>query len=254
VLEAARRVTGTASKAVPEEVVEPVKPVSLNKEPAKSAMKSSSKKEKKGMGMSVAFNADKDLDMFNTKSATLIKDKSSKNDENEVLKSLFVTQEEDALEEFEKEKNEEIEGTLGKSVKMPEIKKGWNEWAGDGVDNSKHELRVTKAEGVRRNKIDELKKKRLDNKLQGVQINETEDRDKKFAQKYNVKELPHPYTSAKQYDALMSMPVGKEWNTHDSYKRLIQSDVLTKAGTIIKPLKHKKDLPMQTIEKLVQHR
>ena len=49
----------------------------------------------------------------------------------------------------------------------------------------------------------------------------------------------------------MSMPVGKEWNTQDSYKRMIQSDTLVKAGEIIKPLRFKKDIPMQTIEKLV---
>ena len=52
----------------------------------------------------------------------------------------------------------------------------------------------------------------------------------------------------------MSMPVGKEWNTQESYKRLIQNHVLTKAGSIIKPLKYKKDLQMDTIEKLVEHR
>ena len=87
-----------------------------------------------------------------------------------------------------------------------------------------------------------------------MQINETEERDKKFAQKYWVRDLPHQFTSAKQFDALMSMPVGKEWNTQDSYKRLIQNDVLTKAGEIIKPLRYKKEIPLQTIEKLVQHR
>jgi hypothetical protein len=52
----------------------------------------------------------------------------------------------------------------------------------------------------------------------------------------------------------MSMPVGKEWNTGDSHKRLIQPDILTKAGTVIKPLRFKKDLSMSTIEKLVAHR
>lgn len=34
----------------------------------------------------------------------------------------------------------------------------------------------------------------MDHKLKGVIVN-TEDRDKKFAQKYWVKELPHPYDS-----------------------------------------------------------
>ena len=66
-----------------------------------------------------------------------------------------------------------------------------------------------------------------------------EERDKKFIAKYMVKELPVQFQSSKQFDALMSMPVGKEWNTGDSYKRLIQPDLLTKAGSIIKPLKYK---------------
>ena len=83
-----------------------------------------------------------------------------------------------------------------------------------------------------------MKKKRQDLKMKGVQIN-TEERDKKFVQKYLVKELPAQYQSTKQFDALMSMPVGKEWNTGDSYKRLIQPELLTKAGSIIKPLKYK---------------
>ena len=52
----------------------------------------------------------------------------------------------------------------------------------------------------------------------------------------------------------MIMPVGKEWNTGDTYRRMIQPDLLTKAGTIIKPLKYRKDLSISTIEKLVQHR
>ncbi len=91
--------------------------------------------------------------------------------------------------------------------------------------------------------------------MKGVVLN-TEERDKKFAQKYLVKELPHPYKNVKQYEALMSVPLGKDWNTTQSYKRLIQPDVLTKAGTIIKPLKYKKDLgmKMETLEALVEHR
>ena len=54
----------------------------------------------------------------------------------------------------------------------------------------------------------------------------------------------------------MNVAIGKEWNTTQSHKRLIQPDVLTKAGSIIKPLKFKKDVPMklETIEALVEHR
>mmetsp|Transcript_55110 Transcript_55110/g.75752 ORF Transcript_55110/g.75752 Transcript_55110/m.75752 type:complete len:80 (+) Transcript_55110:1759-1998(+) len=78
--------------------------------------------------------------------------------------------------------------------------------------------------------------------MKGVVINQGQ-RDRKFANKYLIKEVPHPYNSAKQFEAAMAMPIGKEWNTHESYNRLIQSDVITKAGTIIKPLKYKQDIP-----------
>jgi len=52
----------------------------------------------------------------------------------------------------------------------------------------------------------------------------------------------------------MSIPIGKEWNTGDSYKRLIQPELLAKAGSIIKPLKYKQDISLSMIEKLIEHR
>ena len=52
----------------------------------------------------------------------------------------------------------------------------------------------------------------------------------------------------------MGNAIGKEWTTLQSHKRLIQPDVLTKAGEIIKPLRFKKDVAPQTIDKLMQHR
>ena len=71
--------------------------------------------------------------------------------------------------------------------------------------------------------------------MKGVIVN-TEDRDKKFAHKYLVKELPHPYSSVEQYQKQMNVAIGKEWNTLQTYKRQIQPDVITKDGEIIKPM------------------
>jgi len=100
---------------------------------------------------------------------------------------------------------------------------------------------VAKAEKVRKQKIEELKKQRKDSKMRGVVVN-SEDRDKKFAHKYWVKELPHPYKSVDQHKQVMDVALGKEWRTTQSHKRLIQPDVLTKVGEIIKPLAFKKEL------------
>lgn len=83
------------------------------------------------------------------------------------------------MDEFEQEKEEEIEENIGGKVAKQVIKQGWGEWAGSGVDQSGYEARRKKADLLRQQKIDELKKKRTDLKMKGVQLN-TEERDKKF--------------------------------------------------------------------------
>ena len=57
-----------------------------------------------------------------------------------------------------------------------------------------------------------MRKKRADFRMKGVVLN-TEERDKKFAQKYLIKELPHPFNTVDQYKKIMDVPMGKEWNT-----------------------------------------
>lgn len=172
------------------------------------------------------------------------------------LKNLFVTEEEQAvMEQFEQEKQKDIEEALGQNMPKLEIRQGWNEWAGQGsgINNEKIRQRAERAEKLRRDKINELRKNRADSKTKGVVLN-TEERDKKFAHKYWVKELPHPYSSQEQYQKAMASAVGKEWKTHQSFKRSIQPEVLTKAGEIIKPLKLKTAVSASTMESLVQQR
>ena len=95
---------------------------------------------------------------------------------------MFIApQDEDqALEEFEKEKDEQIEDELGNKVKAPIVQRGWNEWAGDGVSEKGLEKRQARVNDFKQKKIEELKKQRADSKLKGVVLN-VEDRDKKFA-------------------------------------------------------------------------
>jgi hypothetical protein len=52
----------------------------------------------------------------------------------------------------------------------------------------------------------------------------------------------------------MDVAVGKEWSTLQTHKRLVQPDVLTKVGEIIKPLAYQKETKVQTLDSLVQHR
>jgi hypothetical protein len=55
------------------------------------------------------------------------------------------------------------------------VRRGWNEWAGETADGSanlakekRFAQRTSRAEEMRKKKIDELKQKRVDGKLKGV--------------------------------------------------------------------------------------
>lgn len=52
----------------------------------------------------------------------------------------------------------------------------------------------------------------------------------------------------------MGVAVGKEWNTNQTFKRLVQPQILTKAGQVIKPLKYKEHLTPKAIEALVANK
>lgn len=186
----------------------------MQKKGAKAEPAPKPKSKKKEVPPSVEAN---DLSQFNTSRKQLIGDQENK----DMLKNLFVTEDENAvMEQFEHEKHKELENELGAQVKVPEVKRGWNEWAGDGVDNRKHDEKVARAQAIKNKRIQELKQKRADFKMKGIIVN-TEERDKKFAHKYWVKELPHPYNSVDQHQKVMNMPIGKEWSTLQTYKRLV---------------------------------
>jgi hypothetical protein len=54
---------------------------------------------------------------------------------------------------------------------VQEVKKGWNEWTGEGVSSKNFDARVDKNEQIRKQKIEEIKKLRFDSKMKGVVVN-----------------------------------------------------------------------------------
>jgi len=111
-MEAARRVTGRA----------------LDKPSQEDSKKQPQPTGDKKKTSQVTFNPN-NLEGFNTDKKSIIKNQTGHEDEDAILKTLFVTNP-DAEEEFENEKATEIEHTLGKKVAKPDIKQGWGEWAG----------------------------------------------------------------------------------------------------------------------------
>ena len=58
---------------------------------------------------------------FNTDRKSLIKDLTGVTEQDKILKSLFVTNADEAMDEFEKEKENEIETNLGNKIAKPNI-------------------------------------------------------------------------------------------------------------------------------------
>ncbi|KAI9323566.1 small-subunit processome [Dichotomocladium elegans] len=126
-------------------------------------------------------------------------------------------------QEFEEEKEAVVERDADKTedLTLP----GWGNWGGKGTKKKKNKV-VRKIEG-----IDPSKRK--DAKLKHVIINEK--RNKK-TEKYQVTAVPYPYQNMEQYERAMRTPVGKEWNTRNTFQKMTKPKVLTKLGTVIDPL------------------
>ncbi|KAL6066780.1 Small-subunit processome, Utp14 [Balamuthia mandrillaris] len=156
----------------------------------------------------------------------------------ELIKRAFAN--DDVVAEFEKEKAE----LMAEGMKQPEDQglPGWGSWAGEGVrqrNNRKKKAQKKKAPRVQQPKgnINDSKPQRKDAKLQRVIINEK--RDRKVA-KYKVTAVPFPFTSREQYEKEMRNPVGKEWNTMETFQKAIKPRISVKAGGVVEPIKNPK--------------
>ncbi|KAI9285465.1 small-subunit processome [Umbelopsis sp. AD052] len=143
----------------------------------------------------------------------------------ELVEQAFAN--DNVVEEFEEEKREAMEEDAPKDedLTLP----GWGAWGGKGLKDRKNKV-VKKAlpgEGV-------VASKRRDAKLGNVIISEK--RIKKAA-KYQVTSIPFPFQNREQYERSLRAPLGKEWNTTDSFQKMTKPRVMTKLGRVIDPLK-----------------
>ncbi|KZO95969.1 Utp14-domain-containing protein [Calocera viscosa TUFC12733] len=127
------------------------------------------------------------------------------------------------IEEFEEEKRREVEANAPREedTTLP----GWGSWGGKGTREPKKKFTKT-VPGV-------LPTERADAGKKNVIINEKRD---KRGGKYQLKDLPWPYTNTGQFERMVEQPLGSEWNTRTIHQRLTVPRVVTKMGTVIDPL------------------
>jgi U3 small nucleolar RNA-associated protein 14 len=127
-------------------------------------------------------------------------------------------------EEFSAEKQAQVEEDMDKEedLTLP----GWGSWAGSSLKSKPRKKIIKKVPGI-------AQEKRQDSKLSKVIINEKES---KRLSKYKVTSIPYPYQTREQYEKAIRVPLGKEWNSRNSFQSMSKPRAITRAGQIIHPI------------------
>ncbi|KAJ7355370.1 Utp14-domain-containing protein [Mycena albidolilacea] len=129
------------------------------------------------------------------------------------------------VRDFEAAKQREIASDAPREVDttLP----GWGSWGGPSIRKNKPKPQfIKKMPGI-------APTDRADHGKANIIISEK--RDKKLA-KYQVKDLPYPYTSRAQFERSMEAPLGSEWNTRVAFQKGTLPRVVKKMGMVIEPL------------------
>ncbi|GMT00686.1 hypothetical protein PENTCL1PPCAC_22860 [Pristionchus entomophagus] len=130
----------------------------------------------------------------------------------------------DVMAEFVDEKEEIEEAEKEKDMDLTLL--GWGSWTGPGMSNNKKKKFVIKAQ----------EKVRKDKGKVGLIISEKRDTSMDALQPKNV---PFPFSRMEDYEASLSQPLGKEWNSLSSHSNLIKPTVSTQGGRVILPMSKK---------------
>jgi U3 small nucleolar RNA-associated protein 14 len=142
----------------------------------------------------------------------------------------------DVVDEFKKSKAEEVEAELPQE-EVPGELPGWGTWSNP---NKKEPAWVTEAKAKAEAKKAAAAKARKDASMEFVVISEKW--DSKNASKYKTQSVPYPFNSKDTYERSMRQPLGKDFNTVDSFRNLTRPAVVKDSGVIIEPLQFSKSV------------
>jgi len=198
------------------------KVVSINKEMMKKIDENTKKineKNETNKKIDIKFDADTLNQMINEENIN--EDINTFNNfliENDINKQEF-------LENENKEQLEEIK------KKVPEFVPGWGSWAGDDNQIKAKEF---------------LKKKRYEEKIKRLKEQADEGKNNSFVKvsnqfdnnfgQYLIQDLPNDMPNREIYERYNKTLIGREVNSLNLYKKLIQPKVVKKIGQIINPM------------------
>ncbi|KPJ18684.1 U3 small nucleolar RNA-associated protein 14-like A [Papilio machaon] len=135
-----------------------------------------------------------------------------------------VFEEDDVVDSFRQEKEDEINKDKPQDIDLS--LPGWGQWGGKGVKapNRKKTRIILKAPPCT---------PRRDENKGDIIIKEY--KDPKLAV-HKISDVPFPFKTIKDYEASLRAPLGNTFVTEKAHKKLIQPNVLTKAGAVIQPM------------------
>lgn len=142
----------------------------------------------------------------------------------------------DVVDDFKKSKAEEVEAELPHE-EVPGELPGWGTWSNP---NKKEPAWVRDAKAKAESRKAAAARARKDASMEFVVISEKW--DGRNASKYKTQTVPFPFNSKETYERSMRQPLGKDFNTVDSFRNLTRPAVVKDSGVIIEPLQFSKSV------------
>jgi len=156
----------------------------------------------------------------------------------ELIRRAFSAVGDHLDEEFKKEKEAleaERDAAEQDDQQVGNALPGWDMgWVGAGIDPKQAAQRQARHKR-KRNNSKERTKQRKQQKVTLRHVIVTQRQDKKV-RKYQVPGVPYGFGTPQNYERSLSMPLGKEWNTTNTFVKNIRPTVTVKPGVLIEPL------------------
>ncbi|XP_043493693.1 U3 small nucleolar RNA-associated protein 14 homolog A isoform X1 [Polistes fuscatus] len=152
----------------------------------------------------------------------VLDDSEGEEERNDVISEAFA--DDDVIDEFRKEKEEEIKKSQPEDIDL--TLPGWGSWGGTNIKPSTRKkkqfiINVPKEEP-----------RRDENKGDVIIIED----DHAKIREHQVNELPFPFSTVGDFEASIRAPIGRNFVPENAYKKFIEPSVQTALGKIIDPM------------------
>ncbi|XP_046838453.1 U3 small nucleolar RNA-associated protein 14 homolog A [Vespa crabro] len=163
-----------------------------------------------------------DLPNVTTDGDDILDDNEDEEEIHNIISEAFA--DDDVVDEFRKEKEEEIKKSQPENIDLS--LPGWGSWGGTNIKQSyrkKKQFIINVPKDAPR---------KDENKGDVIII---EDEDAKIRE-HQVNELPFPFSTVRDFEASIRAPIGRNFVPENDHKKLIEPPVQTAMGKIIEPM------------------